>query len=262
MIACLTCVCTARAASGQLTATVRLATGEVRLTNVSLSDVNLVAYSVFDPSGELIVDNWRPVAGRTDNSVTGDGSFDPLSAWNIISPDDVENTLTTDELVEGTIIDPGGTLVPSASLYLGAVWNPQASSLLTIDAAKVGEASQSLPISYLPPGDFNEDSVVDIADYQLWRSTFGASGEGLLADGNADALVNLADYTVWRDHLGETGFALTASSAIALATVVPEPHAGILLLLALAIAYGLARRRPTARPALVPAMAPAASPRS
>ncbi|QDU56968.1 lamin tail domain-containing protein [Aeoliella mucimassa] len=53
------------------------------------------------------------------------------------------------------------------------------------------------------PGDYNLDLMVDMADYQVWKSSIGqtlAAGTG--ADGNGDGLVSLADYTVWRDHLG------------------------------------------------------------
>ncbi len=47
-------------------------------------------------------------------------------------------------------------------------------------------------------GDYNQDLVVDYADYTLWASQFGGAGE---ADGNGDGVVDAADYTVWRDNL-------------------------------------------------------------
>lgn len=49
-------------------------------------------------------------------------------------------------------------------------------------------------------GDFNDDGVVDAADYSLWRDTLGDSVaspfEG--ADGDGDGVVGEEDYTVWR----------------------------------------------------------------
>lgn len=77
------------------------------------------------------------------------------------------------------------------------------------------------------PGDFNGDAVVDTADYELWRETFGQSGRGLAADGDGDQIVSAADYTIWRDALAEAGAA----------TAAPEPHASALPLLAFAFRW-------------------------
>ena len=48
------------------------------------------------------------------------------------------------------------------------------------------------------PGDFNQDGVVDAADYVLWRDTKGQTGLGLPADGNGDQVVDQNDYNLWR----------------------------------------------------------------
>jgi hypothetical protein len=69
-----------------------------------------------------------------------------------------------------------------------------------IEVTKVANAN------LLPPtGDYNEDRVVDQADFAFWKSHFGAtSGAGLAADGNGNGVVDTADYTIWRDNLGAT----------------------------------------------------------
>ena len=46
--------------------------------------------------------------------------------------------------------------------------------------------------------DYNENGVVDAADYGLWRNTRGQTGAGLAADGNNDGTVNQLDYDLWR----------------------------------------------------------------
>jgi hypothetical protein len=51
------------------------------------------------------------------------------------------------------------------------------------------------------PGDYDKSGLVDQADYNLWRSTFGSTVD-LRADGNGDNVVDAADYSVWRDNLG------------------------------------------------------------
>jgi hypothetical protein len=55
------------------------------------------------------------------------------------------------------------------------------------------------------PGDYNFDSVVDVGDYNLWRSTFGSTdgdNGGLLADGNRNGTIDAADYVFWKDNVG------------------------------------------------------------
>jgi hypothetical protein len=50
-------------------------------------------------------------------------------------------------------------------------------------------------------GDYNKNSVVDAADYSLWRNTLGSTSE-LSADGVPDGVINQADYDFWRAHFG------------------------------------------------------------
>jgi hypothetical protein len=71
------------------------------------------------------------------------------------------------------------------------------------------------------PGDYNHDGAVDADDYDLWRASFGSTGN-LSADGNGDSVVDVADYTIWRDNLGQT--------AAGAGTNVPEPASAIIMI--------------------------------
>ena len=71
------------------------------------------------------------------------------------------------------------------------------------------------------PGDYNQDGVVDTADYTVWRDTQGQTGSGLAADGNGDGTVDADDYNVWVTNFGQT--------APATSNAIPEPGALILL---------------------------------
>jgi hypothetical protein len=96
------------------------------------------------------------------------------------------------------------------------------------------------------PGDYNDNGVVDAADYVLWRDTKGTTGEGLAADVNNDNTIDGLDYNEWRKlfgndrhdghHGGEHGSGAGAFSAV------PEPHAIVLTLSAL-VGIGLNRFR-------------------
>src|SRR5262245_30297960 len=68
--------------------------------------------------------------------------------------------------------------------------------------------------------DSNNNGLVDILDYGVWRQNFGASNCGNPADLNGTCLVDILDYGVWRQNFGQTGPTLTPT-----ATVTPTPTA-------------------------------------
>ena len=73
-----------------------------------------------------------------------------------------------------------------------------------------------------PPGDYDNNGMVDMADYALWRQAIGTVGSQA-ADGNGDGEVNSADYTIWRDNVGATIFPPSG-------TALPEPPVATSLL--------------------------------
>jgi len=52
-------------------------------------------------------------------------------------------------------------------------------------------------------GDYDYSGVVDTADYNVWRSEYGAVMESP-ADGNGDFNVDTSDYLIWRKNVGKT----------------------------------------------------------
>jgi hypothetical protein len=56
------------------------------------------------------------------------------------------------------------------------------------------------------PGDYNQNNVVDAADYVLWRKTLGTTGVPAFsgADGDGDTIIDQDDYNVWRQNFGNT----------------------------------------------------------
>jgi hypothetical protein len=60
-------------------------------------------------------------------------------------------------------------------------------------------------VLFIIRGDINEDSIVDVRDYGLWRQAFGVNTCGNLADLNADCVVDIQDYGIWRQNFGRTG---------------------------------------------------------
>jgi arabinogalactan endo-1,4-beta-galactosidase len=98
------------------------------------------------------------------------------------------------------LFDQNGNLQPAANTY-----------------------NQFLP--EFPPGDFNEDGVVDAADYTVWRDGF-------------NTVYDEMDYFVWRSNFGEglAGAGATAPHSV------PEPASMVMLVVAM-VSCSLRRRR-------------------
>ena len=88
------------------------------------------------------------------------------------------------------------------------------------------------------PGDYNEDGVIDAADYTVWRDNLGNT---IPNDPTGDVASD-ADYDYWKAHFGET--TPPGSGAITSPTAVPEPTTlGLLAAGGGALAFGYRRRK-------------------
>ena len=101
--------------------------------------------------------------------------------------------------------------------------------------------TSALAESLLPlPGDYNDNGIVDAADYTVWRNNLGSdfdlSGNGN-EDGTSAGVVDQADYETWKANFGERSNVGSGSAAAS----APEPTS--LLLLAIAGLLTLATRR-------------------
>ena len=74
------------------------------------------------------------------------------------------------------------------------------------------------------PGDYNDDGIVDAADYALWRNNLGAP-EGTLPNDIDGGTIGQAQYDTWRSNFGATSASLQAGSSST-----PEPTSAILAL--------------------------------
>jgi hypothetical protein len=72
-------------------------------------------------------------------------------------------------------------------------------------------------------GDYNNDGMVDAADYTIYRDNLGSDSAVLNGNGSGEATVVQADYALWKQNFGSSG---TSSSA-----AIPEPSSIVLLLL-------------------------------
>ena len=91
--------------------------------------------------------------------------------------------------------------------------------------------SGSVPL----PGDYNENGVVDAADYTVWLEALG--GDTLPNEGVTPGVVDAEDYNFWKSNFGNTPS--SAASSTTSEQPIPEP----LSLLLLAIVMPLAGTR-------------------
>jgi hypothetical protein len=84
-----------------------------------------------------------------------------------------------------------------------------------------------VPEPLIMPGDYNNDQVVDAADYMVWRKMLGQNvNRGTSADGDGNGVIEPADLDVWKAEFGTT-----AGGGGSLDAAVPEPAAASMLLL-------------------------------
>ena len=168
--------------------------------------------------GQLLFDDSAALAGQFALTLDANYQASEGDSFAIVSGAGGLSGLFTTDLA--TLPSPGG------SLY----WQVDYSS---------SEVVLSVAAYHLA-GDFNQDGVVDLADYAVWRNHLGAATEEAIGM-NGDGLlgVDVADYQIWKQHFGDT--LDTPSSTL---QAVPEPASYLLLGLAVCLlARGSKHRR-------------------
>ncbi len=139
------------------------------------------------------------------------GADTAISATQVPTFDGFPNGVMTGEYEHEFDLALASTYNPAFITSSGGMISDAYSALvLSMDAGKAyfNIATSVFPsgeirgfLSYVP-GDFNDNGVVDAADYVVWRATLGNVGEGLLADANNDDIITGDDYALWRDNFG------------------------------------------------------------
>ncbi len=132
-------------------------------------------------------------------------------------------------------LNPGDGLLSDFNLYYLGVNTDQDAGLVNMEIESI---RVMLPEPEGLAGDYNNDHVVDAADYTVWRNNLGAANESSL-NGNGDGMngVDEGDYIRWKNNFGAVAGAGGVSGA-----AVPEPSTWGLLVAALSV-FCVGRRK-------------------
>jgi hypothetical protein len=181
-------------------------------------ELNLVGTGGVEYSDVLMGNPYTPTADTVD-VFTHDG-IHPNSAINGLFANLFMNAFNQQ-------LNTSFTLLSEQQILQQA--GPTLGSMYTADTLSTSLGGKTLADYVIPAvrADFNDNGMVDLADYTVWRDSLGASGTGLLADGNGDGQVTPADYEIWRSQYGNTVISTTID-AMADKSGIPEPATQLL----------------------------------
>lgn len=140
-----------------------------------------------------------------------------------------------DEVILNSI-QPGSSIniTGSGRVTLPGDFNDVAQAYVDADRILANGSSANVIItlenSGAAGGDYNNDGIVDAADYTIWRDNLGGDSVALNGNGTGAPTVVTADYDLWKANFGQTSSLMTVITAATSGTgsAVPEPTSGAL----------------------------------
>ncbi len=209
-------------------------TGEVFLVGAPI-DLSIDRYTI-SSNGGLENASFDGIGGDA-GLPAGDGSG---NGWELGG---VQTDSLLNEFYLGTDGQGGSLLNGNLRASLGFIYDTTADTRDLIVEYRLlnGNVDRGAAVYMLAPigtpGDFNDDGIVNLADYTVWRDNLG-SNTPLDNDHNLGTPVGSAHYTLWKNNFGQSGLA----AGTAQATSVPEP-ATLLLVAAACLPFVLRRAR-------------------
>jgi hypothetical protein len=218
-------------------------TATLQLTRLTNSVGTFVIAALKEPNSDWIIHRRYRRDDLVGTLQAGLVTYSDYSTASLVTPFVHNGSVLTEgsPLLSGHVPHPDLTAGFDYARYfdLGTLPAGLASAdLLNTDTIPNSVLLQLLAPGPAPPtGDYNQNLVVDAADYALWRQAM-TNGD-LNADGDRNSVIDSADYDIWRSHFGGT-----ASGAALLPAVVPEPSYGrFMICFAAAAAFGFRGHR-------------------
>jgi hypothetical protein len=201
----------------RLTLRINRGDGSGAIVNNSTTALQLNGYSLESTSGALNGTGWN--------------SLDEQNVGNWQQNEATANLLVETFFTGSTTVAPGGQL-PLGNLFTTGKMEDVTGRFSTPDSLLNLLQVQFVTAAGVT-GDYNNNGVVDAADYVVWRKNVNTATT--LPNDSTPGTVNQADYEAWRANFGRTpGSASSLLGSAASSAQVPEPDTVSLLLLAMA----------------------------
>ena len=176
------------------------------------------------------------IDGDDPGSMAGDS---PTEGWDAATNAN-DGRLTEYFLRDGVRPVASGGELPLGKAYDKTVFGAANGDLQFVYGI-AGRARVTGVVSYITSGavtgDYNENGIVDAADYTIWRDHLGQTFNLPNRDLANGGPISTADYTSWKTRFGN----LSGAGGISASMGVPEPTAALLLLMGM-VGMGVRRR--------------------
>lgn len=181
-------------------------------------------------------EEWRLAATGTidrldfqyskDATSLNSGTYIDVDELDFATPDNVtpgaKNGNTAHTVFAPFAITPASPIQPEATFYIR--WLPLlVSGTNTNDGLAIDDFSIGVALAPGIAGDYNNNSVVDAADYVIWRNVLNQATT--IPNDITPGTVVQQDLVEWRNRFGKTTFEFAAGSSV------PEPTSLICLVL-------------------------------
>jgi len=191
-----------------------LSNGHVYIKNETANPISFDSYRIASGTGSLNFAGWSSLADQGIDPFMGGN--DPGELWT-------EAGGSSDAVLSESFLLSATTLAPDEELSLGSAFKIGGIQDLTFQYRDtVSGALPSVVPTYVTvagvAGDYNNDGTVNAADFTIWRDYLNQNFQLQNEGGITPGVVNQADYDFWKSRFGAT----SGSGSLGAATV-PEP---------------------------------------
>jgi T5SS/PEP-CTERM-associated repeat protein len=194
--------------------------------NYSGANNSVLSYLITGPSAT----NQHGSVTITDTASLGGSLLFSVSSLYEPDPDEVYTLLAATDLVGAFTNVANGQRINTANL--------NGSFIVYYGPGSPIDPDQVVLASFLhagPAGDYNNNGIVDAADYTVWRDNLGAPPGTLINDVDG-GVIDQDQYDTWKANFGNSSGSSSQSNA-----AVPEPATWLLLTMAVIAAKGSLR---------------------
>jgi hypothetical protein len=205
--------------------------GFLSIVNHTDEAISFDTYRIASPDDSLNFGGWSPL-GALD---AVDGGNDVGETWTPSAGSD-DGVLAESFLLGQSTADPEEIIPLGSAFKMGGSENLTFQYRDTVSGTLITGLVDYVPVAGIQ-GDYNNDGIVDAADYTVWRNNLNDPTEADINNNGDGGEVGLSDYTLWKQQYGAPN---SGSGGLALNSV-PEPST-IAIALMLALPH-LVRRR-------------------